>query len=630
MACVKRAVPILVQDRVDVALACAAQGVHVSGADGALPLASIKRLLSATGACLLGSRASSPEEAAAAVREGAAFVTLTLAFLKDAVPEEREAVRLVEETQRHLSERPLVLVKLLEEGTLPTTNDVIILKDAGSSASSSTQESNGVVSRWVDNSDILRAVSLGDTPGTNVVLAHQQRLARGYIPRADLILFVMSAERPCSESELRLLAHAQRWGRQTLFALNKTDLLAAAPDADGLSELESMLAFVRRVLRQVLRAPEVPLLATSARTGAGILELRAALVRVAGVEWDGAWPGAARGAREGRANDSMHCATPTAAGRAAGLKARAALRTLAAVLAGPAAERLAARRAGLDRRAARLASATASLDAFTLRWTREVEAQKTLVGALVAARAAELDALLARKARRGALPGLLLTALAAPRRPRRRGGEQAPLLLKSTGARAAPDDARTLAVPQKRAPTDSLLASLSSIFEDFSARTFRAACDVPSRATVQREAERVALSTLGLATAALILCVGSMRVLPSEHHADTAVATVAAAVALGSLQTLGWQRRRAQQRLALQHTAMVRVAQGYLESLARAQLDACGAEQERRLFAPERGAIQRLAAQLEAQLAAKAELEDALRSMQRALERPIPEPDLKG
>ena len=76
MACVKRAVPILVQDRVDVALACDAQGVHVSGANGLLPLASIKRLLSATGACLLSSRAGSPREAAAAVREGAAFVTL--------------------------------------------------------------------------------------------------------------------------------------------------------------------------------------------------------------------------------------------------------------------------------------------------------------------------------------------------------------------------------------------------------------------------------------------------------------------------------------------------------------------------------------------------------------------------
>ena len=76
IARVERAVPILVQDRVDVALACEAQGVHVSGATSALPLASIKRLLSATGACLLSSVAGSPREAAAAVREGAAFVTL--------------------------------------------------------------------------------------------------------------------------------------------------------------------------------------------------------------------------------------------------------------------------------------------------------------------------------------------------------------------------------------------------------------------------------------------------------------------------------------------------------------------------------------------------------------------------
>jgi hypothetical protein len=42
-----------------------------------------------------------------------------------------------------------------------------------------------------------------DTPGTNVILERQQRLTEEYVPRADLVLFVMSADRPFSESEVR-------------------------------------------------------------------------------------------------------------------------------------------------------------------------------------------------------------------------------------------------------------------------------------------------------------------------------------------------------------------------------------------------------------------------------------------
>lgn len=41
-----------------------------------------------------------------------------------------------------------------------------------------------------------------DTPGTNVILKRQQRLTEEFLPRADLILFVMSADRPLSESEV--------------------------------------------------------------------------------------------------------------------------------------------------------------------------------------------------------------------------------------------------------------------------------------------------------------------------------------------------------------------------------------------------------------------------------------------
>lgn len=41
-----------------------------------------------------------------------------------------------------------------------------------------------------------------DTPGTNVILQRQQRLTEEFVPRADLLVFVLSADRPLSESEV--------------------------------------------------------------------------------------------------------------------------------------------------------------------------------------------------------------------------------------------------------------------------------------------------------------------------------------------------------------------------------------------------------------------------------------------
>lgn len=51
---------------------------------------------------------------------------------------------------------------------------------------------------------VQQELHIVDTPGTNVILSRQQRLTEEYVPRADLVLFVMSADRPFSESEVRL------------------------------------------------------------------------------------------------------------------------------------------------------------------------------------------------------------------------------------------------------------------------------------------------------------------------------------------------------------------------------------------------------------------------------------------
>jgi predicted GTPase len=47
-------------------------------------------------------------------------------------------------------------------------------------------------------------MNLVDTPGTNVILQRQQRLTEEFVPRADLVLFVLSADRPLTDSEVCL------------------------------------------------------------------------------------------------------------------------------------------------------------------------------------------------------------------------------------------------------------------------------------------------------------------------------------------------------------------------------------------------------------------------------------------
>ena len=44
--------------------------------------------------------------------------------------------------------------------------------------------------------ELLRDLNIVDTPGTNVILERQQRLTEEYVPRADMVLFTMSAGVP--------------------------------------------------------------------------------------------------------------------------------------------------------------------------------------------------------------------------------------------------------------------------------------------------------------------------------------------------------------------------------------------------------------------------------------------------
>ena len=57
--------------------------------------------------------------------------------------------------------------------------------------------------------ELLRDINIVDTPGTNVIVDRQQRLTEEYVPRADLVLFCMSAGRTRLDNRASLLTAPQ-------------------------------------------------------------------------------------------------------------------------------------------------------------------------------------------------------------------------------------------------------------------------------------------------------------------------------------------------------------------------------------------------------------------------------------
>ena len=71
--------------------------------------------------------------------------------------------------------------------------------------------------------DALRDLEIVDTPGTNSIDRMEEEITRGFVPRADLVLFVTSLLQPLTASELAFLAHIREWGKKVIFVVNGVD-----------------------------------------------------------------------------------------------------------------------------------------------------------------------------------------------------------------------------------------------------------------------------------------------------------------------------------------------------------------------------------------------------------------------
>ena len=119
--------------------------------------------------------------------------------------------------------------RVLPEGVTPTTDRINLLRHG---PAVSEQQLESFLLERTHPAELLREITVVDTPGTNAIIRRHEELTRDFVPRSDLVLFVTSADRPFTESERTFLEQIREWGKKIVFVINKIDILTEAPERE--------------------------------------------------------------------------------------------------------------------------------------------------------------------------------------------------------------------------------------------------------------------------------------------------------------------------------------------------------------------------------------------------------------
>ncbi|MGI9078571.1 MAG: dynamin family protein [Gemmatimonadaceae bacterium] len=118
-------------------------------------------------------------------------------------------------------------------GDLPTTRAISILSYGEAGPPKSIGEN---VHLFHYPLEVLRDLDIVDTPGTNSIERMEEAITRGFVPRADLVLFVTSLLQPLTASELDFLTHIREWGKKVVFVVNGVDRRNSDDQVDRVRE----------------------------------------------------------------------------------------------------------------------------------------------------------------------------------------------------------------------------------------------------------------------------------------------------------------------------------------------------------------------------------------------------------
>ncbi len=135
----------------------------------------------------------------------------------------------------------LLGARVLREGVTPTTAVITRVRYAQAPG----ERRDGPLLEVGYPLDLLRDVAVVDTPGTNAILREHEEITNHFVPRADLVLFVTSADRPFTETERAFMERIRAWGKKVVVVLNKIDVL-------GGDQIGEQIEFVRQGVERLL------------------------------------------------------------------------------------------------------------------------------------------------------------------------------------------------------------------------------------------------------------------------------------------------------------------------------------------------------------------------------------------
>jgi small GTP-binding protein len=133
---------------------------------------------------------------------------------------------------------------LLPMGITPTT-DAIELVRYSPVKETGVKRIDDSVREWHNPNTGGPGVVIVDTPGTGSVFAKHEAIAKAFLHRSDLVIFVISAKRAFAETERIYLDLARSYGKKVIVVVNQADLLEGR-------EYQQVQDFVARQLDELL------------------------------------------------------------------------------------------------------------------------------------------------------------------------------------------------------------------------------------------------------------------------------------------------------------------------------------------------------------------------------------------